>query len=486
MPKHSKSAPSLPKLFKRGQKFYFRRKVNNTDQWVATGKEDLAEAKEFAADYMRAEAATVLASRKEKIAHRLAEQFVESFTGKEEILIPIREARRIWLEHTPKYGDLSDGSRGFYETIFARFAGWCEAQGITYVEEVDHSAAVRYSKFLLESGITGRTYNGHLKHLSGVFSTVDAVTPLPHRDPFHYRKVPRISKGELHSIGRQPLEPDMLKAVLAKSGAYGVDYRDLFVIGSQTGMRLKDAALLRWDCFHDGFIELTPFKTVKSGGTARMPVSPVLNQVLERRWLETAGAGEYVLPAIAEQYQQNHHYVTKLCKRIFEEALGKEKTVVSAEGNAHRMRNACIYSFHSFRTTLMSLLAAKDVSTRDAMRMLGWESPEMIRVYEKMLEEARGDADKRAVALVNSIEQLQYDVPEVVEQETLRPSDDMLRALVDQYSNRTIGRLFDVSDVAVGKWMAKYGIKRARRILSGDVSDEEIAAIRERLKGGAR
>jgi integrase len=484
MPRNSKASPSLPRLFKRGRNYYFRRNVGGKDKWINTETDDLASAKKFAADFMNGEIAVRLEARRGGSVQKLADQFVGAFTGGEEVLTPIEQAQDVWIAHTPNYGDLSTTSRASYKTIFTRFLEWCGNQKpkISFVQEVDHSAAVRYSKHLRESGISGRTYNGHLKQLSRVFSTVDGVTPLPHRDPFHYRKIPRIRKGALGTIGREPLEPDMLKTVLAKSAEFGADYRDLFIVGSQTGVRLKDAALLEWSVISGDFLELTPFKTRKSDSTARMPISPVLRQLLDRRQQE-AGDSEYVLPAIADQYRRNYHRVTKTCKRIFEEALGKDNTVVSADGNPHRKRNACIYSFHSFRTTLMSLLAAKDVSARDAMRMLAWQSPEMIRVYEKMLEAARGDADRRAVELVNSIEELQYDVPDVVEKEVLRPTEAGLRELVEQYSNRTIGRIFEVSDVAVRKWMGRYGIARAKRILSGDTTDEEIMTIREQLKG---
>jgi hypothetical protein len=130
----------------------------------------------------------------------------------------------------------------------------------------------------------------------------------------------------------------------------------------------------------------------------------------------------------------------------------------------------------------MSLLASKDVSTRDAMMILGWESPEMIKVYERMLEAARGDADKRALELVNELSALKYVVPEPVTQEKLQPTETALRDLVAKYSNITVGHIYDISEAAVRKWLKKYEIKRIRRIESADIGDDEIQKIREALK----
>lgn len=130
----------------------------------------------------------------------------------------------------------------------------------------------------------------------------------------------------------------------------------------------------------------------------------------------------------------------------------------------------------------MSLLASKDVSARDAMTMMAWESPEMIQVYEKMLEKARGDSDARTMKLVNSISELHYKVPEVVlPAPVLKPTKEALADLVDRYSNITISKIYDISEAAIRKHLKKHGIIRSQRIESADLSDEEIEKIRRSL-----
>ena len=461
-------------------KYSFRRKIGEKDTWVSTGTNDLKEAKAFARKYLEAEFATEQKSKKEKSPQKLALTFAGAFKDTDDIFTPISAAHDIWIEHYPKYSALSDGTQDYYDTMFERFSEWCKEENVEYLENVDNAAAIRYSKNLREAGFTGRTFGAHVKHLSQVFCCLDALNLLPHRNPFSHENIPRVKKNEEQTEGFQPLEEDMLKKVIATSGQYGRDYRDLMIIGSQTGMRLKDAALLRWASIKDGFIEIMPHKTSKSGNIARPPVTPVLHNILVERSKDARN--EYVIPDIAEHYQRNMHYVTKQCKAIFEAALGEDSTVASAKDNPNRKRGATIYGFPSFRTTFMSLLASKDVSSRDAMKMLGWESMEMIRVYEKMLEKAQGEYERRAKKLVDSIDELKVDIPEPAK-EKLRPTKAALEALVTDYSNRTIGKIYGISDVAINKWLKKFGISRDKRVISSDVSEDDILAIRKRLGG---
>ena len=100
-----------------------------------------------------------------------------------------------------------------------------------------------------------------------------------------------------------------------------------------------------------------------------------------------------------------------------------------------------------------------------------------------MLEEARGDSDKRALALVNDLAALKFALPTpAIPLKVLTPTDEALRELVERYSNVTIGKVYSITSTAVGKWLKKYGIERTRRIESAGINDDELERIRERLK----
>jgi nicotinic acid phosphoribosyltransferase len=64
----------------------------------------------------------------------------------------------------------------------------------------------------------------------------------------------------------------------------------------------------------------------------------------------------------------------------------------------------------------------------------------------------------------------------------LRPDKPQLQKLVETYSNIAIGKIYGVSEMAVRKWLTKFGIARTR-IVQSDITDEsELDKIREKLK----
>ncbi len=468
----------LPKLTSRGKKglFYFRRQIGGKDEWISTKTADEAVATEFLQRYMKVENATELASHSQESAPALFQRMIKSLTGKTVERLSLEDGFKIFEENKPDLKDLAKTSQLRYPSVYNMFVSWCKANEMHCMDEVNQSVSQKYARHLWDSHMTPRTFNDHVQFLSGLFDTVDAFQGLPTRNPFHHRIVKRKRIIRLEEASHKPLEPDVMKKVLACAAKVGQDFLDLFIIGSQTGMRLKDAALLKWETINKGFIEIVPEKTKKSGNTARIPVSKVLDEMLCRRCKKNES--EYVIPIIANYYLTGD-WINRKSQEIFIEAIGKEKVYLPK--GTHRRRDTALYSFHSFRTTFMSLLATKDISARDAMRMMGWESAEMIRVYEKMLEDARGDADRRAFEYIKSLTELNYELPEV--ESVLKPTTEALSYLVQNYSNITIGKVYGISETAVRKWMVKFGIERAVRIESADVSDKEIEQIRNHING---
>ena len=107
----------------------------------------------------------------------------------------------------------------------------------------------------------------------------------------------------------------------------------------------------------------------------------------------------------------------------------------------------------------------------------------MIRIYERELERARGDADSRALKLIDSLDELKPEAPEASDlTKPLRPDTAQLKQLVEMYSNVTIGKVYGVSEMAVRKWLGKYGIVRDGRIQSNITEEAELAKIRNDLK----
>ncbi len=478
---------AAPKLFTRGNSdiLWFRQRIDGKDKWNSTGTSDREKAKKFALAAVKAKAHTAASFDPEESAERIAKNITSSLvreiTGKRPMALPIDNLHDEWSARSNTYKDLAKKTQQFRKSISRDFAAWCKAEGIRDVEEVTPDAALKYTKLLWESGITAKTYNDCLQHLSRVFSTLDLALSLPYRDPFDKRRIPRKSKAELKPASHVALEPQTVKALIEEAARTSLDCRDLFILGSQTGMRLADAVLLKWSYIDGDFIEFIPIKTRRSKNTARVPISNTVKELLESRANLRDAGNTYVFPDLADQYMKLPQAVVGKTKRVFERVLGKANTVIKPD--AHRKNNTSICSFHSFRTTFMSLLASQDVSIRDAMRIMGWESMEMVKLYERELEKARKDTDARALRLINRIGELQLDLSSVpAKTPRLLPTKDALLRLMPLYSNAAIGSVYGISETAVRKWQSRFGIERAKRVETPPLSDRELARIRKELE----
>ncbi len=217
-----KASIQLPKLFQRGKKgyYYFRRRVDGKDKWINTKCTDPKEAEASATRILQAELSIEALSKLETSSHKLADAFVKEVTGREKSKVPLLEAHDKWIETIPHYNDLSQGVRDFHKTIFGRFREWCKDQGKESIEEINSVSALKYAKHLWEIGISAKTYNEHLAHLSRVFSGFEVMGSLVDKNPFDSRRVPRKKKSEMKTAGHEALEPAMLKTVIKESAKH--------------------------------------------------------------------------------------------------------------------------------------------------------------------------------------------------------------------------------------------------------------------------
>jgi hypothetical protein len=114
-----------------------------------------------------------------------------------------------------------------------------------------------------------------------------------------------------------------------------------------------------------------------------------------------------------------------------------------------------------------------------AMRIMGWLSPEMIRVYERELEKARGEADKRSLEIINSIDELELEIPKI--NTRLKPTKEPLETFIQKYSNITIGKIYMTSEATIRKYIKQYEIARKTPIKPRKITDKQIKKIRQSL-----
>ena len=474
-------------LIPRGKKgnYSLRISIDGRDCWRSTKTTNLKEAKKRAKAIVEALRGAAVLIQREKSVHKvtqeLAEVAVKQVTGKATEKLLLDDVYKSWVALHEDYSDITVTTQEFHKTVLNRFIKYAHnTENIKYINEVTPEIAKKYAKYLWELKITSKTFNNHIGCLSTIFATLDSTLFLPYRNPFNKDLIKRRKKRGADIESHKAIEPDDIKKLIDIATEYGKDYRDLFILGANTGLRLKDACLLEWEDIKKDFIDIELYKTSKTGNRARIPISKTLQKIFDER--RNKSESKYILNKIAEIYNNNAPEVSSKTKKIFEKVFGKENT--QAKKGKHRKINSSILSFHSFRTTFMSLLASKDVSIRMAKRMMGWLSPEMIKVYERELEKAKKEADKRSLELINSLSELEIEIPKFIPSApALKPTEAALRKLIQDYSNITISKIYEISEAAIRKHLNKHGIVRAKRIESADVSDYKIEEIRENLLG---
>ena len=273
----------------------------------------------------------------------------------------------------------------------------------------------------------------------------------------------------------------MIRRVMECAAQAGEDLFDLFTVGLYTGMRLKDASLLKWEAVQGDFLEIIPYKTRRYGTIARIPITGELRRMPERR-RETRGFGQYVIPAIADLYWHDSGYtVSEHSQKIFVRALGKENTIMPK--CECRKVNVSIYTFGTFRTTFASLLGSHDTEYRTVMEMMGWSSWNMLKIYEKKYNFNSHIRDREKTQSVEKLNVLSSSMENIIPAAPkLSPTKEALERLMCHYSNVAIGRVYGMSDVAIKKWMDKFGLARSRRVLSPELTEDEILKIRQELQ----
>lgn len=479
----SRKKTLTPKLFQRGANgnWCFRRFVNGKDKVINTGTMVRSEAEAFVKQYVALEIEAENKMRRGELAVKTAQAIMLSVQGEGIERISFDEGFQVYLDTTEDFMELASRYRESFISTCRKFFAWCQDRGIKYMDEVSDEVARNYAKKLAGEHYAPKSFDDYIKILSKFFTTVDAMKKLPNRNPFNKINIRRKQKGLVSEASHRPLEPDMIRRVMECAAQAGEDLFDLFTVGLYTGMRLKDASLLKWEAVQGDFLEIIPYKTRRYGTIARIPITGELRRMLERR-RETRGFGQYVIPSIADLYWHDSGYtVSDHSQKIFVRALGKENTIMPK--NEYRKVNVSIYTFGSFRTTFASLLGSHDTEYRTVMEMMGWSSWNMLKIYEKKYNFNSHIRDREKTQSVEKLDVLSASMENIVPATPkLSPTKDALERLMHHYSNVALGRIYDMSDVAIKKWMDKFGLVRPHRVLSPELTEDEILKIRQELQ----
>ena len=184
------------------------------------------------------------------------------------------------------------------------------------------------------------------------------------------------------SVPRRAFTEEEVRRIL--EGATG-EMRTLLMVGAYTGLRIGDAATLRWESVSPDLatIALMPRKTAHTSGlTVTIPVHPALRACLGKH-----GGTGYVMPAMAAKTPPRRCETVQRHLR-----LCGIQTSEKREGYSSRVS---VCGFHSLRATFVTRLADLGMPLAQIQGMVGHVSPRMtMHYYRADAEAARGALEK--------------------------------------------------------------------------------------------
>jgi integrase len=301
--------------------------------------------------------------------------------------VPATSVRHAWQAYLDQQNrpDSGPSTLSQYEGWYEAFAKWMKARHPDTLElrHVTQAHADQYAGYL-QKQVAATTFNRTINCLSLVWRVLEKTARLS-GNPWK-----GISRKRFAVHSRRELTLEELGRVCAAATG---ETRTLIALGVYCGLRLGDAALLRWADVDTlkGIISLVPQKTARlSQKRVTLPIHPVLLEMLN----DTTKRTGYVMPSIAERYQQYNAALSGDILKLFE-SVGIETS--SKVDGSDRSRPDC--GFHSLRHTFVSLCAAGGVPQSVVQAMVGHGSPSMTQHYTHVAT----DAARRAVAMLPDV-----------------------------------------------------------------------------------
>ncbi len=203
-------------------------------------------------------------------------------------------------------------------------------------------------------------------------------------NPFYF-----IAPLKLNKENREIFTEEELKLIFSNPPEI---FKGLFTVGICTGLRLSDAATLRWAEIEDfkvnakepNFIhrEITRL-TKKTKTWVRIPIEIELNDYLMKQY-KVSGKSEFVIPEAARLYLSHKNVLNNRIKRYLE-SLG----IVTQKEIPGRIKKQSIKGFHSLRHCFCYYAGLRGVPLPIVRSIVGHFSKAMTEHYQK-------HADKQA------------------------------------------------------------------------------------------
>lgn len=331
------------------------------------------------------------------------------------------------FETHPALKKPSEQTMKYYKNWIKNFLDWVEKnhQDITFLSAIDTEISREYSKYLYQTGISNKTFNEELNCLARVFELLKDEADII-RNPFSKDVIARLSK---EAVSRKEFTKEEVNTILnsfkeMKGIPFINEYELLFYIGVYTGMRLKDACLLKWGDVNlvQKIISITPYKTKRFDTKVQIPISQWLLPMLTNA--KQVYTNEYVLPNISFAYLSNRSWVHKNIGKII---TYNGFSATSDNPTVQRKVSASMYTFHSLRYCFVSICAESGIPMALVQDIVGHMNPAMTKHYTRFSNEFK----QKAISAFHLVESAETTLQNEIALEINKLSSDKLPIVLE-------------------------------------------------------
>jgi integrase len=318
-------------------------------------------------------------------AHKYLAELLAIATGEEMPIFTVETWLAEWLRR--KSRESSKATIDRYRKSLDTFTAWLgDSRKVKPLESVTTSDIRAWRETLQDEGRAGKTVNKYVKDVGASFRAAirDGLVSF---NPCG--ALESISTED--SLDRKPFTVDEVAALLKASPTE--EWRGLILIAAFTGLRLGDAAKLKWESidFKNSLIKLVPSKTKRKKREVRIPIQPDLLDFFQGQKTHVGNA-IFVLPGMAQKGVNTRDGISRGFVKLMDAAKvdrGKASREAPTQGEA-KGKGRVIYErgFHSLRHTFTSWLRTAGVSEEDRMALTGHSTRESHAIYSHTDAEA--------------------------------------------------------------------------------------------------
>lgn len=310
-------------------------------------------------------------------------------TGEEMKVVTISAWCNEWIER--KARDSSKATMARYKGHVKAFLEWLgEDRAKKPLETITTSDMEKWKRSLQDRGVVGKTVISYLKDIGSIYRAAIREGMLAH-NPVGAVETPDTSD----SRERKPFTAEEVASLIA-SAPTG-EWKGMILVATYTGLRLGDAARLKWDCvdLEKKMITVIPAKTKRKKVEVRIPIHPDLLAYLTAAPVADDAPDAYVFAELSRKGIGDRSGLSQQFTEIMAIAgvsRGKPSREKTDDKGKHAGRVTYERGFHSLRHTFTTWLRTAGVSEEDRMALTGHSTRDTHAIYSHTDEKVLRDA----------------------------------------------------------------------------------------------